>query len=90
MANDALFTTPPDYGAVWRLVPVTALLAAGLAGLEKVVPEFAVGLAGLLLAGVFIFPVGKGGSALDNINRALSGQPAAAAKPAAAPLVGIA
>jgi hypothetical protein len=62
--NEALFIPTetgkaPDYGSIWRLVPVTVLLALGLAGLEKATPEFAVGLSKLLLVGVLFFPVGN-------------------------------
>lgn len=72
IANDALFTRPPDYGAAWRLVPVTAFLALAMSGLEKAVPEFALGISRLLFLGVLIFPLGKtGNSVLANINKAL-------------------
>lgn len=51
----------------WRLVPATALLALALGGLEKLAPTFAVGLAGLTLAAVFLVPYGHADSPLDNI-----------------------
>lgn len=62
--NEVLFVPteakkPPDIGAVWRLIPVTFLLAIGMAGLEKAVPEFAAGMSKLLVLGVLVFPVGK-------------------------------
>lgn len=74
--NEALFGPlaagkPADFGAVWRLVPVTAGLALGLALLEKAVPQFAVGLAWLLVAGVIVFPPGHAPSILANVNKLL-------------------
>jgi hypothetical protein len=55
----------------WRLLPATAGLALGLALLEKAAPGFAVGLAWLLVAGVFVFPVAGGKPLLDNVNTVL-------------------
>jgi hypothetical protein len=49
----------PDFGSVWRIVPATALLAAGMALLERAVPSFATGLAKLLVFAVLVFPVGN-------------------------------
>lgn len=62
--NEAVFVPAvagkaPDFGPVWRIVPATALLAAGMALLERAVPAFAVGLARLLLFAVLVFPVGN-------------------------------
>jgi hypothetical protein len=76
--NEALFIPieehkAPDYGSIWRLLPVTALLALGLAGLEKATPEFAVGLAKLLLLGVLIFPVGNAPTPLESASRIVKG-----------------
>lgn len=75
-ANEALFSplaggAAPDWGSVWRLVPVTAGLALGLALLEKAAPEFATGLAWLLVAGVLVFPPGHAGPVLGNVNKVL-------------------
>lgn len=55
----------------WRLVPATGLAALGLAGLEKAAPGFAVGLAWLALAVVFIVPLGNAPTPLDNVTKAL-------------------
>lgn len=76
MSNEALFSPlaagkPADWAAVWRLVPVTVGLALGLALLEKPVPEFAVGLAWLLVVGVLVFPPGHAPSIVDNVNKVL-------------------
>lgn len=75
-ANEAIFGPmssgkPADWSAVWRLVPVTAGLALGLALLERAAPEFAKGLAWLLVAGVIIFPPGNQPSILTNVNKTL-------------------
>lgn len=55
----------------WRLIPATGLLALSLAGLEKVSPGFAVGLAWLLVATVLIVPLGNAPTPLDNANKIL-------------------
>lgn len=75
-ANEALFSplaagSSPDWGSVWRLVPATAGLALGLGLMEKAAPEFATGLAWLLVAGVFLFPPGHAAPILTNVNKVL-------------------
>jgi hypothetical protein len=70
-ANEVLFVPtekhkPPDIGAVWRLLPVTFLLALGMAGLETAVPQFAVGMSKLLVLGVLVFPVGNAPTPLQS------------------------
>ncbi|MGH3223567.1 MAG: hypothetical protein ACRDPY_33605 [Streptosporangiaceae bacterium] len=75
-SNEALFSPlaagkAADWGSVWRLVPVTAGLALGLALLEKAAPAFAVGLAWLLVGGVIVFPPGNAPSVLANVNKIL-------------------
>jgi hypothetical protein len=62
--NEVLFVPteankPPDMSSIWRLIPVTLLLAVGMAGLERASPEFAVGMSKLLVLAAFIYPVGK-------------------------------
>lgn len=69
--NEALFVPietgrPPDFASVWRVLPATALLAVGLAFLERAVPEFATGIAKLLVLGVLVFPVGNAPTPLQN------------------------
>ena len=44
----------------WRLLPAAGGLALALAGLEKIAPAFAVGLAWLTVLGVLIVPFGGG------------------------------
>lgn len=75
--NEAVFVPAetgqaPDFSSVWRLIPATALLAVGLAFLEKAVPEFATGIAKLLVLGVLVFPVGKAPTPLQNASRLVS------------------
>ncbi|GAA0287286.1 hypothetical protein GCM10009527_098260 [Actinomadura nitritigenes] len=72
VANDALFAPlaggePPWKTLNWRLFPATAILALALAGLEKLAPSFAVGLAGLTVAAVIIVPYGNAKPPLDNV-----------------------
>lgn len=72
IANEALFAPLSGQGTPWknlnwRLVPATAILALALGGLEKIVPGFAVGLAGLTLAAVFLIPYGTAATPLQNI-----------------------
>jgi hypothetical protein len=62
---------PADFGAVFRLIPVTAGLAIGLALLERAVPGFATGLAWLLVAGVVLFPPGHQASVIANASKLL-------------------
>jgi len=75
-ANEALFSplaagSEPDWGSVWRLVPVTAGLALALDLVEKAAPQFAAGLAWLLVAGVLVFPPGHAKPILSNVNKVL-------------------
>lgn len=75
-ANESLFAPistggKVNTGAVFRLIPATAGLALALALLERAVPQFAKGLAWLLVFGVLIFPVGHAPSVLDNANKIL-------------------
>jgi hypothetical protein len=75
-ANEALLGPiatgkPADWDPVWRLVPVTAGLALALGLLEKAAPEFATGLAWLLVVGVIVFPAGGQPPVLANANTIL-------------------
>lgn len=55
----------------WRIVPATAGLALALAGLERIAPGFAVGLAYLSLLTVLVVPFGNAPTPLQNINKLL-------------------
>lgn len=55
----------------WRLIPATAGLALGLAGLEKLAPQFAVGLAVLTLIGALTISIGNAPTPLQNATKAL-------------------
>lgn len=72
-ANEALFAPLAGGKASfnWRILPATALLAAGLAALEQVVPTFAVGLAGLALVTVLIVPLGSAPTPIESAAKAL-------------------
>lgn len=72
IANEALFAPLAGHGTPWadwnwRLIPATALLAVALAGLERIAPGFAVGLAGLTVMAVFFVPVGNAPTPLENL-----------------------
>lgn len=75
--NEAVFVPaetgkPPDFGSVWRLLPATAFLAIGLGALEKAVPQFATGIAKLLVLAVLVFPVGNAPTPLQNAAKLVS------------------
>lgn len=55
----------------WRIIPATGGLALALAGLEKLAPGFAVGLAWLSLAAVLTVPFGNAPTPLDNALKVL-------------------
>jgi hypothetical protein len=55
----------------WRIIPATAGLALALAGLERVAPGFAVGLAYLSLVAVLVVPFGNAPTPLENATKAL-------------------
>lgn len=55
----------------WRIVPVTAIAAITLAGLEQISEPLGKGLAVLALLTVLIVPVGNAPTPLDNVRRML-------------------
>ncbi len=59
------------FGEGWRVIPATAIFALGLAGLEKISPVFAKGLAITALITVLVAPVNSSNSALGNLTRIL-------------------
>lgn len=68
-ANE-LFLAPLATGAKpaynWRIIPATIGLGLALAGLERLAPGFAVGLAYLTLAAVLVVPFSNSPTPLDN------------------------
>lgn len=72
-ANEVLFA--PLAGSKiqfnWKIVPATAGLALALAGLERIAPQFAVGLAWLALAAVLVVPFGSAPTPVANVNKIL-------------------
>lgn len=73
LANEAIFAPAAGVKSTinWRLIPATAGLALALAGLERIAPGFAVGLAWLALATVLIVPLGNAPTPLENLTKAL-------------------
>lgn len=74
--NEALFAPLAGHGQPWtnlnwRVIPATGILAVTLAGIEKLAPQFAVGLAGLALLAVLIVPVGKAPTPIQNVSQVL-------------------
>jgi len=55
----------------WRILPATAGLALALAGLERIAPEFAVGLAWLGLVTAIAIPFGNAPTPLQNATKIL-------------------
>lgn len=55
----------------WRVLPATAGLALALAGLEKLAPGFAVGLAWLTLVTALAIPIGNAPTPLATASKAL-------------------
>lgn len=53
----------------WRLIPATAGAALLLNGLERIAPNFAVGLAWLSLATILIVPFGNAPTPLQNAEK---------------------
>lgn len=72
-ANEVLFAplAGQKAGFNWRVIPATAGLALALAGLEKIAPQFAVGLAWLGVATILVVPVGSAPTPLENALKVL-------------------
>jgi hypothetical protein len=69
-ANEVFFapaqTGAPKIDFNWRLIPATGALALGLAGLERLAPQFAVGLAWLTLVTALTVRFGNAPTPLEN------------------------
>lgn len=71
-ANEALFAPLAGSGKVtfnWRIVPAVAGAALALAALERIAPDFAVGLAWLGVLAVLVVPVGNAPTPLENADK---------------------
>jgi hypothetical protein len=76
LANEAVFAPIASGGKItdqfnWRIIPATAAAALALAGLEKLAPQFAKGIAYLTLATVLFVKTGKAPSPIQNISTVL-------------------
>jgi len=73
LANEAIFAPMAGHkvDVNWRVVPATLGLALALGALEKIAPDFAVGLAWLALITAVAIPLGNAPTPLDNATKAL-------------------
>lgn len=73
LANEALFApiAGESVAVNWRIIPATAGLALALAGLERIAPGFAVGLAWLGLIAAIALPFGNAPTPLANATKIL-------------------
>lgn len=76
LANEAVFAPVASGHKItqsfnWRIIPATAAWALMLAGLEKLTPGFAAGLAWLGVAAVVFFPLGNAGTPVHNLTKVL-------------------
>lgn len=76
LANEVAFAPLASGGKItsdfnWRVIPATLGLAIALAGLERLAPGFAIGLAGLSLLAVLVYPFGNAKSPLENITKVM-------------------
>lgn len=71
LANEVLFAPllGESVAVNWKIVPATLGLALALGGLERIAPDFAVGLAWLALITAIAVPLGNAPTPLDNINK---------------------
>lgn len=76
LANEAVFAPVATGGKItasfnWRLIPATGAWALLLAGLEKLTPGFATGLAWLAVGAVVFFPLGNAPAPITSAAKAL-------------------
>lgn len=73
LANETLFApvAGTKINVNWRLLPAGAGLVIGLAALERIAPDFAVGLAWLGLVTALVVPIGNAPTPLANVNKIL-------------------
>lgn len=73
LANEAVFApmAGQSVSVNWRVIPATAGLALALGGLEKLAPEFAVGLAWMGLVTALFVRFGNAPTPLENASKIL-------------------
>jgi hypothetical protein len=73
LANEAIFAPMAGQSVAvnWRVIPATAGLALALAGLEKIAPQFAVGLAWMGLVTALFVRFGNAPTPLENASKIL-------------------
>lgn len=73
LVNEAVFApiAGEKVSVNWRIIPATAGLALALAGLERLAPDFAVGLAWLGLITAVALPFGNAPTPLQNATKIL-------------------
>lgn len=73
LVNEAVFAPMAGVHVAvnWRIVPATAGLALALAGLERIAPDFAVGLAWLGLITALAVPFGNAPTPIQNATKIL-------------------
>lgn len=73
LVNEAVFAplAGEKVSVNWRIIPATAGLALALAGLERLAPDFAVGLAWLGLITAIALPFGNAPTPLQNATKIL-------------------
>lgn len=76
LLNEAVFAPIESGGKItsnfnWRIIPATAFLALALGGLEKATPQFATGLAWLVLVSALMYQSGNAASPIQNASKLL-------------------
>jgi len=73
-ANELIFIPATGSGAAkfnWRIIPATVVLAAGIGGLDAVVPTLATGLAVVMLTTVLFARFSNAPAPLENLFKAM-------------------
>lgn len=72
LANEAVFAPIAAHGNItakfnWRIIPATLLAAIAFAGMERLMPEFARGVATIALITVLFTRLGKAPAPLESL-----------------------